>query len=262
MPIGNVDIHCHILPGLDDGAPTPDISLGMARMAAEDGTTHLVATPHANFQFTYEPARIAALRAELQAAIGDQLQLLVGCDFHLSYENVLDAIAYPRKYSINGGRYLLVEFAETFNIDVMETVLCQLRDAGLLPVLTHPERNPIFQQHPDLASRYIALGCVVQVTASSLTGDFGKQAARSAADLLDRELIHVLASDGHSTRHRLPRLSQGAQVVADRKGEAVARALVSENPAAIIADQTLPYRPNGIALPARKKSLWASLRRG
>lgn len=260
MATGNVDIHCHILPGLDDGAPNMEIAVGMARMAAKDGTTHLVATPHANFQFRYDPTRIAALRDELQAAAGDQLQILIGCDFHLSYENVQDALAHPRKYSVNGGQYLLVEFAEMFNIASMAAILRQLREQGLIPVLTHPERNPVFQQHPELAPRYIELGCIVQVTASSLTGDFGKQAARSAADLLDRNLIHVLASDGHSTRHRLPRLSEAAQFVAERKDEQLARALVSDNPAAIIADRPLPYRPNGAVRTSRKKGLWSRFR--
>lgn len=260
MPTGNVDIHCHILPGLDDGAPSLDVSLGMAKMAVQDGTTHLVATPHANFQFRYDPPRIAQLRQELQAAIGEELELLIGCDFHLSYENVQDALTNPRKYSINGGRYLLVEFAEMFNMDVMETVLQQLLGEGLIPVLTHPERNPVFQQHPELAARYVRLGCIVQVTASSLTGDFGKQAARSGIDLLDRELIHVLASDGHSTRHRLPCLAAAAEFVAERKGETVARALVSDNPGAIIADQPLPYSPDGHARAGKKKGFWSMLR--
>jgi protein-tyrosine phosphatase len=169
-------------------------------------------------------------------------------------------LAHPRKYSVNGGRYLLVEFAEMFNIASMEAILRQLREQGLIPVLTHPERNPVFQQHPELAPRYIELGCIVQVTASSLTGDFGKQAARSAADLLDRNLIHVLASDGHSTRHRLPRLSEAAQFVAERKDVQLARALVSDNPAAIIADRPLPYRPNGAVRTSRKKGLWSRFR--
>lgn len=261
MPSGNVDIHCHILPGLDDGSPDLATSLAMAKMAREDGTTHLVATPHANFQFRYEPDRIALLRAQMAAADGAGPEILIGCDFHLSYENVQDALAHPRKYCVNGGRYLLVEFAEMFNADVMESVLRQFLELGLVPVLTHPERNPVFQQHPEVAPRYVALGCVAQVTASSFTGDFGKQAERSAGDLLDRGLIHVLASDGHSTRHRLPVLSPGAAVVAERTSAAVARALVSDNPAAIIADLPLPFSPAPAARAGKRRGLF-SLRRG
>lgn len=254
----HVDIHCHILPGLDDGATAMEVSVDMARMAAEDGTSHIVATPHANFQFTYDPEVIAALRLRLQSAIGPEPEILIGCDFHLSFENVRDAVAHPRKYSINGTHYQLVEFAESFQIAAMEGVLTQLLQAGIVPVLTHPERNPVFQQHPEVVYQYAGLGCVVQITAGSLTGEFGKTAAKTSFDLLDRDLVHVIASDGHSTKRRLPCLSAAAAVAADHKTRAIAAELVGGNPAAIIAGQPLPYCPEPRA--HRKKSVLSFLR--
>lgn len=254
----HVDIHCHILPGLDDGAPEMETSIEMARMAREDGTSHIVATPHANFQFAYDPPKIAALRQQLQEAVGATPEILVGCDFHLSYENVQDAVAHPRKYAINGTQYQLVEFAESFQVAAMEGVLTQLLQAGIIPVLTHPERNPVFQQHAEVAYQYAQLGCVVQITAGSLTGDFGKTAARAALDLLHRDLVHVIASDGHSTTRRLPCLSAAAAVVAEHKTRAIAEALAGENPAAIIAGQPLPYCPEPRI--SRKRSVLSFLR--
>ncbi|MGH9507075.1 MAG: tyrosine-protein phosphatase [Terriglobales bacterium] len=257
MP-AHVDIHCHILPGLDDGAETMEVSLDMARMAAEDGTSHIVATPHANFQFTYDPAKIAALRQQLQQAVGARPEILIGCDFHLSYENVRDALAHPQKYAIHGTQYQLVEFAESFQIEAMEAVLGQLLQAGMIPVLTHPERNPVFQKHPGVVYRYAQLGCVVQITAGSLRGDFGKTAAKVAFNLLDRDLVHVIASDGHSTQWRLPCLSSAAAVVAEHKNRAIADALVAGNPAAIIAGRPLPFCPEPRR--ARKRSVLSFLR--
>lgn len=254
----HVDIHCHILPGLDDGATAMEISIDMARMAGEDGTSHIVATPHANFQFRYDPPQIAALRQQLQEAIGPAPEILIGCDFHLSYENVQDALAHPRKYAINGTPYQLVEFAESFQVAAMEGVLRQMLDAGMVPVLTHPERNPVFQQNAEVAYQYAQLGCVVQITAGSLTGEFGKTAARVAWELLHRNLVHVIASDGHSTTRRLPCLSAAAAAVAEHQTRAIAAALTGDNPAAIIAGQPLPFCPEPRM--ARKKSVLSFLR--
>ena len=256
---GNVDVHCHALPGMDDGPATLEDAVALLEMAADDGTTHLVATPHANYQFLYQPERIAQERARLQALLGDRLQILIGCDFHLSYENIQDALAHPRKYTINSTRYLLVEFAQHFSMDALEGVLDQLLRAGLVPVLTHPERNPVFQEHPELAPRYIRLGCVTQVTASSLTGDFGKRAQKTAETMLADNLIHVIASDGHSAKKRRPRLSEAAMLVADRQDEARSSALIRDNPRAMILDQPLPFHP----VPPRakpKSAFWSMLK--
>ncbi len=254
---GNVDVHCHILPGLDDGPKEMERSIAMAEMAAADGTTHIVATPHSNFQFAYDPERIASLREQLQLAAGAQPQILIGCDFHLSYENIQDALKNPRKYSLNGSRYLLVEFPELFNTDAMASVLQQLLNAGLVPVLTHPERNPVFQQHRDLAARYIRMGCVLQITANSLTGDFGKIAEKMCFELLDRDLVHLVASDGHATKRRPPLLSAARALVVDRRGEETAAYLCSGNPAAMILDAELPYAPRPEL--RRKRGFWSFL---
>ncbi|MHB8734918.1 MAG: tyrosine-protein phosphatase [Terriglobales bacterium] len=256
---GNVDVHCHALPGMDDGPATLEDAVALLEMAAEDGTTHLVATPHANYQFLYVPERIAQERARLQTLIGDRLQILIGCDFHLSYENIQDALAHPRKYTVNGSRYLLVEFAQHFSMDALEGVLDQLLRAGLVPILTHPERNPVFQEHPDLAPRYIRLGCVTQVTASSFTGDFGKRAQKMAESMLAENLIHVVASDGHSASKRRPRLSGAAALIAERQNEERSIALIRDNPRAMILDLPLPYHPKP-PKPKPKSAFWSLLK--
>src|SRR5580693_5072868 len=107
-----VDIHCHILPGLDDGPDSFEESLEMAEMAIADGITHVVGTPHANSMHIFDPEQVRRRRDELQDKVGDRLQLATGCDFHLSFENLQDIPGKTTKYTINQKHYLLVEFAE------------------------------------------------------------------------------------------------------------------------------------------------------
>jgi protein-tyrosine phosphatase len=256
---GHVDIHCHVLPGLDDGPADMATSVAMANLAAEDGTTHLVATPHSNFQWRYIPEKNQELIAELQRQ-APQPRILLGCDFHLSYENIQDALISPRKYSLNGSRWQLVEFADFFNADAMATALRQLLGVGLVPVLTHPERNPTFQENRQLAHRYVQMGCVVQITAGVFSGDFGSTALKTAEDMFELDLVHVIASDGHSTERRKPRLSRARQWIAQRYDDEIARMLVADNPWAMINDlPKLPYMPSVRPEPRRRK-FWAFLK--
>lgn len=256
--IGFVDTHLHLLPGLDDGPDAIETTLEMAELMIADGTTHATVTHHANFQFSFDPPRVRKLCGEVQQLVDSRLQIMPGCELHLTYENVQAALRQPLDFTLNESKYLLVEFPEYFEQNAMEGALQQLRAAGLTPVLAHPERNPVFQQHLDVLVRYLCLGCVSQVTASSFTGRFGKRAQQMAKDLLEQEMVHVVASDGHSPRQRSPRLSEAAQAIAELAGEDVAHAVTSGNPWAIVQDQPLVYHPR-IAR-EKKKSFWAFLR--
>jgi len=133
-----IDIHSHVLFGLDDGARTLDESVAMVRMAAEHGTTDLVATPHANLSYRFEPEQIADRLARVEEDAGGALRLYTGCDFHLSYENIQDAIDHPRKYTIGQKNYLLVEFSELLIFKNTDEIFARLRDAGMIPIITHP----------------------------------------------------------------------------------------------------------------------------
>lgn len=252
-----VDTHLHLLPGLDDGPATMEGSLATAEAALADGTVAVVATPHSNYQWPYQPRRVAELRQALEEALGGRLRITTGCELHLSYENVQAALADFRVYSLNASRYLLVEFPEIFDGAAFGGVLEQLRQAGAVPVLAHPERNPVFQMKAELLQEYLAGGCIAQVTASSFTGRFGKRAQQCAAEFLDREWIHVVASDGHSAEQRSPRLSKAHQWIRERAGEGIADALCRQNPLAMLEDRDLPYLPEPVR---RKKGLWARLR--
>ena len=239
-----VDIHCHILPGVDDGARSWEVSLAMCEVAARDGIRHIVATPHANSEFRYDRAALSELVQELRSRCGDELTFSLGCDFHLSFENFEDVQRVPERYCIEGTRYLLVEFSD-FSIAPNTTqVLMQLLQMGITPILTHPERNPILQKELHRVLEWADRGCVVQVTANALTDRWGDRAKKAAEFLFEHEAVHVLASDAHSVRNRPPVLSEARAYVTKHHSAELAEVLVQANPAAIVAGQPLPYFPS------------------
>jgi|ERR1017187_1216765 protein-tyrosine phosphatase len=234
-----VDIHSHILWGLDDGAETLEQSLAMMEIAAGSGTTDIVATPHANFRYSFQAALISQRIEEISAASGDHPRLHRGCDFHLSFDNIQDALENPTKYAINGGRYLLVEFPDTA-LTGMGAALSALLQRGLIPIMTHPERQPVLRQIPADFEEWIHMGCLVQVTAQSLLGRFGRHAEESAWEMVRRGMAHIVASDAHDENDRTPRLDEAFAAVAARVDQPMARRLFIDNPKSVISGGAVP----------------------
>ncbi len=230
-------------------------AVAMIEMAAADGTTHFVGTPHCNDRYEFSLERNRALLEELRARAAARITLLSGCDFHLSYENVQAALADPRTFALNQGTYLLTEFDNFSIAPQMVDVFYQLRGASLVPIITHPERNPILQKGDDKFLRKLAdMGCPIQVTAGSVTGRFGRLAKEVARRLFRERLVHLVASDAHDTENRPPRMSEARALVEKEYSAELAQALFVDNPGAIIESQPLPYFPE----PAepRKKRFW------
>jgi protein-tyrosine phosphatase len=171
------------------------------------------------------------------------MEFSLGCDFHMSYENLQDLKLHPERYSIGGGRYLLVELSNYGIPPQIEDAMMRLGDLGLTPVLTHPERNTILQQNLSRVLRWAERGCVVQVTGSALTGRWGQRAQQAAHLLLEHEAVHVLSTDAHDTNSRPPILSTARDAAAEICGPEAAHAMVVSNPQAIILGQPLPYSP-------------------
>lgn len=241
-----IDIHSHILPEVDDGAKSWEIAEEMCRMAAADGIEHMVATPHANDRFRYDRAYLQGILQELRDRVGVSPKLSLGCDFHLSYDNLQDALVHPEKYTIEGTKYLLVELSNySVPLQIGESY-SQLGDKGIIPVITHPERNPILQQSRRRVLEWVEMGCVVQITANALTGSWGERAWRTAEWLLEHDAVHVIATDAHDVKHRRPILSAARKEVAETCGTEVADALVDGNPRAIVNGQPLPYFPDPV----------------
>jgi protein-tyrosine phosphatase len=247
-----VDIHSHILPGLDDGAKTLEDAVAMLRLAVEAGTTDIVATPHANLQFAYDPERIGRKIAEVQAAAGPAPRIHRGCDFHLTLENIQDALDHPGKYTINGKRYLLVEFSELLIPRTTQDIFDRLLNAGLTPIVTHPERNALLHTRLEQLQSWVENGALVQVTAHSLLGTFGRTVKSVATELMNRNLAHFIASDAHDTKHRPPVLREAYQQVEKTWGPERAEALFVSAPRATLTGEPIMALEAAAARPKRK----------
>jgi protein-tyrosine phosphatase len=237
-----VDLHHHLLPALDDGAPDLSTSVQMARLAVEDGITHVVCTPHASSQYAFDPVRVRDTLSQLRAALSEQqihLILGLGCDFHVNYDNIQDALQNPRRYTINQGEYLLIELPDYGLPPTLEETFYSLRLAGMTPILTHPERNPSLQQDSSRLALWIRDGMLTQVTASSVTGRMGRRAERLAHRLLANRWVHFIATDAHDLRYRAPRMHDACELIANRYGEGYAQRLCTENPQAVFDGRPL-----------------------
>jgi protein-tyrosine phosphatase len=256
-----VDIHHHLLPGLDDGAKDIETSIAMAKLAVADGITHIACTPHANGHYKFDPAVNAAKTEELRARLVDQqipLTLGSGCDFHLSFDNVSQAKEDPARFSINGLGYLLVEVADYSLPPGLTETFYELQLAGLTPILTHPERNPTLQKDPSRLIDWLRGGVLIQVTADSLTGNKGKQAQKMAHDLLEKRWVHFLATDAHNTSSRPPRMREAHNLVADKYGPSYAHALCLTNPLAVFLGKQFEVEeePHGLFEEVKEPNWW------
>ena len=265
-----VDIHCHILPGIDDGATSMEVSCAMADMAIADGITHVIGTPHASPEHTFSLARnlelCQALRDELQAKFAGQITLATGCDFHLSFDNLQDIRQEAHRYTLNQKSYLLVEFADYSIPPSLDQALHELQLAGLKPIVTHPERNPLIRAQPERLYKWLRQGCYVQITGQSLLGRWGESAKAAANEWLDLGAVHFVASDAHNTTSRPLKLRETYEMIAKARGEDAARGLLVENPLAAFEGRGLPWVPELAedlgwddapeAAPKKKKRFW------
>lgn len=257
-----VDIHHHLLAGLDDGAKDFETSVEMARLAAAEGITHVVCTPHANGVYEFDPATNRQKMQKLQAALAVAkipLTLGLGCDFHLSYDNVASALKDHTPYSINGLGYLLVELPDFGLPKGLTETFYELRVAGATPILTHPERNQTLQADHTRIKDWLRGGMLVQVTADSVLGKMGKRAEQLAHLFLANRWVHFLATDAHSLRGRPPRMSEAREIVASKYGAAYADMICTANPSAVFSGAPLPPQQDPLHLydeDAGTKSNW------
>ena len=237
------DVHSHILPGLDDGAKTVEEFVAMARAAVAGGTTVMLATPHR--RDVTEDFSIAYLR-ELFEKMVDELDVQgIGLTLTLGMENHLDAelpeaLARGEALTMNGTRYALVELPFFGHPDWVEPALADIQESGFTPVLAHPERIEMLQHDPDLLRMFVERGILTQVTAGSVTGQWGDEVKRLTHDLLRRGLVHILASDTHTpSGPRPPALLPGMEAAAGIVGAEKARAMVLDTPRAVIDGREL-----------------------
>lgn len=236
-PEALIDICSHLLWGFDDGPSAIDQSLAMLKLAAAHGTTDIVVTPRATFEHPFDPATIEQRVAELRVRTEGSIRIHTGCDFHFGYGNIRDALANPHKYAINGLNHLLIEFPDTVIPPASDQILGKFRKAGLVPIIAHPERNPLLRQSIERLKAWISIGCVLQVTARSLSGHFGKIAQQFAWELLREGWVYVIASDARDALHQPPRLDGAWRMIKQGLGEDIAKRLLIDNPSVILRGQ-------------------------
>jgi protein-tyrosine phosphatase len=237
-----VDIHCHLLAALDDGAESLDESLAMARQAAADGIATVIATPHqlGNHAQNDGPT-IRAAAGRLQGILGEQripLSVLPGGDVRIEP----DLVGKIRRGQVltlaDRGRHVLLELPHELYLP-LDRLLAELRAAGLVGILSHPERNQGILARPDVLPPLVAAGCLMQVTAASLTGVFGSRSRAVAASWVQQGLVHFVATDAHGTKARPATLSQAYGETIRLAGQATAAALFCRNPAQVAAGRDI-----------------------
>ena len=232
-----IDLHCHMLPGIDDGAVDLAMALEMARLAAADGIHTVACTPHiypGMYENTADGIRgaITALQAELDAQ-GIALRLVEGADVHLDTD-LVGSIRDGRVPTLAGSRYLLLEPPHHVAPPRFEDSVFQLMMAGHVPVITHPERLSWIENHYEVFGRLVKGGAWMQITSGSVTGRFGKRPQYWAERMLDDGLVHILATDAHHPRRRPPFLAEGRAAAAKRVGEQEATHMVVTRPQGIL----------------------------
>lgn len=237
-----IDLHSHILPGLDDGSRTVEDARELARRAAEDGVTAIAATPHVRSDYPTRPEEmergVSGLREDFLCE-GIDVEVLPGGEVDLGMLATLDDDALRRFTLAQSGRYLLVEFPYRGWPAGLEEMVYGLGLRGVLPVLAHPERNREVQSDPARLSEAVRLGALVQLTAASVDGRIGRSSQAAASKLLELGLAHVLASDAHTPDIR----EAGLAAAADELGDDLAGFLTVEAPSAIVAGQPVPEPP-------------------
>jgi protein-tyrosine phosphatase len=236
-----IDLHCHLLPGIDDGPGTLDEALAMARLAVAGGITEARVTPHLHVgRWDNDLARIEAAvqayRAELGKA-GIPLRLGFAAEVRLDYEIIplIEAGRVPFLGELDGHKVLLLEFPHSHVPVGADKFVAWLLNRRIRPMLAHPERNKDLMRDPARLETFVDAGCLLQLTADSLTGGFGETCAARAREFLELGWVTVLASDAHDTVDRPPRLAPGRDAAAGIVGEEAARRLTQDTPLRIIS---------------------------
>jgi protein-tyrosine phosphatase len=239
---GVIDLHCHLLPGIDDGPPSTAEAVALAQALVAAGITRVVATPHVDPTYANTADGIQAARVALVAELGHRhipLQVQSGAELDLLTAVALEPAELER-LALGRAGALLVECPLSPLMPQFERLAGDLQDAGHRVLLAHPERSPVFHRDADLLRRLVARGAFASLTASSLVGRFGRTAAKYAKWALDEGLAHDVSTDAHDTRRRPPVLAEPLHAA----GYAwLADWLVRDAPEAILDGRELPARP-------------------
>ncbi len=221
-----VDIHAHILPGVDDGPRSLDDAIQMLRLAEKDGIKSIIATPHAHHSNPREiPERVEQLHAAAVQS-GLAIAILSGSEVRIA-PDLVERLQSGELITLNDTSYVLIELYlhHQWRDSTVKRVICRLMNAGLTPILAHPERYPYLRENPSFIDELVGSGVFMQINAPSLSGYHGADAQRFAWRLIERGSVHLIASDAHNARWRPPLLRSAYQQIASHTSQAVARSM-------------------------------------
>jgi protein-tyrosine phosphatase len=254
-----IDIHCHLLPHLDDGAKSWEDALAMARMAAADGIAAIVCTVHqlGNYaQNTGEQIRAGVTQfQQLLDAHQVPLQVLPGADVRIEPEMVRKLASGEVLSLADRRRYVLLELPHELYLP-LDRVLGELHSVGMIGILSHPERNLGILANPQVLVGLVQAGCLLQVTAGSLMGTFGPASQGLAEWIIAHGLAHFIATDAHGVKSRRPLLSRACQRVAELAGRQTAEDLCCRHPAMVVENRIVPRGIRKVVRPPAARKSW------
>jgi len=258
---GFTDIHCHLLPGVDDGADDWETTLAMARMAVEDGTRTIIVTPHQLGNFAQNLGDdIRAWAAQLQQVLdqhGIALEVLPGGDVRIE-DGMIEGLASGTVMSLGDRRkHVLLELPHELYFP-LENVLASLARLGMTGILSHPERNRGLLREPELLPGLVDRGCLMQVTAGSLMGTFGPPSQQLAEWMLGEGLVHFIATDAHGTKSRRPLMQRAFERVAELTDEPTAEELCIAYPGRVASGEKIPAGRRTVSRPRGWRRLFAA----
>ena len=254
-----IDLHVHILPGLDDGAQDIEESIGLVELALEGGVDTLVATPHSNQEGRFENYHTESLKEAFEdfyKVLEEKemsIQILPGMEIFAS-EEMQEKIENGLLIGLNYSRYFLVEFPFDAEPDWIGERLEEILDLGQIPLIAHPERYFCAQEYPAFVYEWLQMGCFTQINKGSMFGKFGRHAAQLTEIMLDNDLVTCVASDAHSPYARTTFMGDARDYLSDRYGDRQMYRLLSENPEKIISNDSIPI--HGIMPEKRRRFFW------
>lgn len=249
-----IDLHTHILPDWDDGARSEAEARHMVEIAAEDGIEQICLTPHvfrltkhgdnlneleAKFTAWLGGRKEVGIKEKMTAAMSEEVSFVRGAEIYVRHD-LPELLAANPSLRINKGSYFFIELPAEYPVVGLKELFFEVMLRGFTPIISHPERCAVFRERPWLLYELINMGTLAQVTAMSLEGEFGPNVEKAATNFLRHDLVHIIASDAHDGKWRVPRLSRGVERAAKIVGREKAEAMVSEAPEAIINDRGLP----------------------
>lgn len=237
-----IDVHCHILPEVDDGAESMQQAINMAKIAQEEGISKMIATPHYHPEFKYEKGEeLKRIRERFKKELKENnidIEIYLGNEIYFTYD-LMDKISELDFYCLNDSKYILIEFPPNNFPSNLCNIVYELKQQGYTPVLAHVERYMQIHEDPEIIYDCIKTGAIIQINSSSLIGKQGKEIQRFCNLLIGRNMVHLVATDAHSSQRRRPMMKDAYQYIEKKYSKEIADNLFINNAQCILDNKEI-----------------------